>query len=373
MQNTPRDRAEQDLLALMRQLHADRGAMEKSALSVTARGRGLEFGRALAGLKTLGLVEEYEHRPFFLRRLFGARVATMLRVTEAGLSTAEADEPPVADPAIAKAPAPATDPVSDLPESDADDSADALPDAPQEPESVPIPSAVAAAVAARKAMQPAPPSAPSSPPAPEPQAEPKPQAEPVPQSEPEPDTAQAPEPAPAPEPRPAPRPRPVTGYTEDLGGIPQDAPAPQPVDPEVMDSLREILEGLGMEMTMAGEALVATRIAQGLKAGEALSQLVLFAFAHAVHHDILSGGAMEALGLADYTVEVMREIEKLRDAGEIEESRFEEDMRRLWALVKGEERAELAQELLADPVGGSAPPALLPEELRHVDEDEDED
>ncbi|MCT2539577.1 hypothetical protein [Sedimentimonas flavescens] len=312
MPDKPLERAELELLNVIAQLGDARGSVDRDSLSVEARGKGLEVGRPLVRLKEMGLVEEHEHRPFFLSRLFGAKVVMQLRLSAAAqalLAPAPQEEP---------VPAPhAAEPV-DLPA-----------EAPPEPAATPDPAPV----------------------------------EEVPPVE---ERPVAPVRAAPKAPKVS-----VSVFTEDLGGAPSDDATPlgTEVDPEVLAGMRELLEGFGMEMTMAGEALAADRMARGASVGEALTQVVMFAFAHAVRYDVQSEGEVQALGLNDYAIEVMREIEKLRDAGVIGEERFEEDMHHLWALVQGgEERLTRAEEMLLDPVGGAAPPALLPEDLRRAEE-----
>lgn len=381
MQDKLPERPELDLLIVVTELHAARGAVDRAALQVEARGRGLEVARPLSGLIGAGLVEEITHRPSFLKRLFGARETVVLAPTEAARSLLAAlngeTAAEVADEAAAAAPeavAPET-PVAEV-----------------APETVPVEAPVASDAAPFVLDQPAAetlaPEAPLQespvaevPPAEAPVAEPQPVdtpsveaavAEPTIEEAP---VAEAPRRAPA-RPMPTPARARVIGFTEELGGTPEEAPpiAPVRVDPEVMDGLRELLEGLGMELTMAGEALIGTRIAQGFSAGEALSQVVLFAFAHAIRHDILFHGEMRALGLSEYAIEVMREVEKLRDAGEIGEARFEEDMRALWALLEeAPDRDARLDALLTDPVGGAAPVAVLPEDLRSAEETDEEE
>lgn len=364
MQDKLPERPELDLLIVVTELHAERGAVDRAALQVVARGRGLEVARPLPGLIGAGLVAEITRRPSFLKRLFGARDEVVLAPTEAGRALIAALNGETAVEAAAAEPA-------------AEGVAPEMPVAVEAaPEEVPVeaPAATEAAPLARE------PSAPAAPVAEIPVTEPlvgqapavevtpvEPAAEDIP--------AAAAPPRRAP-PRPTPARARVIGFTEELGGAPEEVPAiaPVAVDPAVMDGLRELLESLGMEMTMAGEALIGTRIAQGFSAGEALSQLVLFAFAHAIRHDILFHGEMRALGLSEYAIEVMREVEKLRDAGEVGEARFEEDMRALWALLEeAPDRDARLDALLADPVGGAAPVAVLPEDLRSAEETEEED
>lgn len=381
MQDKLPERPELDLLIVVTELHAARGAVDRAALQVEARGRGLEVARPLSGLIGAGLVEEITHRPSFLKRLFGARETVVLAPTEAArsllavLNGETAAE--VADEAAAAAPeavAPETPVAEVAPET--------------EPVEAPVASDAAPFVLDQPAAETLAPEAPLQeslvaevPPAEAPVAEPQPVdtpsveaavAEPTIEEAP---VAEAPRRAPA-RPMPTPARARVIGFTEELGGTPEEAPpiAPVRVDPEVMDGLRELLEGLGMELTMAGEALIGTRMAQGFSAGEALSQVVLFAFAHAIRHDILFHGEMRALGLSEYAIEVMREVEKLRDAGEIGEARFEEDMRALWALLEeAPDRDARLDALLTDPVGGAAPVAVLPEDLRSAEETDEEE
>jgi hypothetical protein len=414
MQDKPLDRTELDLLAIIQELHAARGPIDRNLLSVVARGRGLEVARPLARLKNLGLVEEFERKPFFLKRLFGARPVALLRPVVPDQPATSAEETPVAFP---------TSPLSDAPSLLPDPSVDTAPMAtPQSFEAVepaaelaaepgvaepgvyvppvyeaPIyqPPVVEAPVAAPSPADeaPAPPEAFALPP--ESAADPVetealrtpraplidledgdeldmsdfalpldgPEAETLPEP-----PAEDAGPVPARPVAKAPRRAMPIGYTDEIGGIAQDFDVAQQMpalSPELMDGLHEVLGGVGMELTMAGEALIGDRMAKGASAGEALSQVVLFAFAHAVRYDAASEGEVKALGLNEYAVEVMRELEKLRDAGEIGEQCFEDDMRRLWGIVEDTpEGAGYAEDLLLDPVGGAAPPALLPEDLR---------
>ncbi|RWR52473.1 hypothetical protein EOW65_02550 [Sinirhodobacter ferrireducens] len=360
MQDKLPERPELDLLIVVTELHAERGAVDRAALQVVARGRGLEVARPLPGLIGAGLVTEITRRPSFLKRLFGARDEVVLAPTEAGqaliaaLNGETVIEAAAAEPVAAESVAPEMPVVVEAAPEEVPVEAPAVPEAaPLEP----APSASEAPVAEIAVTEPLVAQAAAVEVAPV-----EPAAEDIP-------VAAAP-------PRPTPARARVIGFTEELGGAPEEAPpiAPVAVDPAVMDGLRELLESLGMEMTMAGEALIGTRIAQGFSAGEALSQLVLFAFAHAIRHDILFHGEMRALGLSEYAIEVMREVEKLRDAGEVGEARFEEDMRALWALLEeAPDRDARLDALLADPVGGAAPVAVLPEDLRSAEETEEED
>ncbi|MGO4853477.1 hypothetical protein [Phaeovulum sp. W22_SRMD_FR3] len=407
MQDKPLDRTEHELLAIILELHAARGPIDRNLLSVVARGRGMEVARPLARLKNLGLVEEFERKPFFLKRIFGARPVALLRplppampaampvpVAEAPVVTT-ADAGPGADGIDTGAAlmAPAQDSIPEAPQ-DAPPAAQAEIFAPAEP-GVYVPPVYEAPI-----YQPPVPEAP----VPEMPATERPFTEapgqdhiaeadapgeeidldsesdeldmsdfalPLDAPELPEESAAAPSTAAPAAARPARRKVPV-GYTDEIGGIAQAfeiAPQMPDLSPELMDGLREVLGGVGMELTMAGEALIGDRMAKGASAGEALSQVVLFAFAHAVRYDAASEGEVKALGLNDYAVEVMRELEKLRDAGEIGEQCFEDDMRRLWRLVEDTpEGTEAAEALLQDPVGGAAPTALLPEDLRQADE-----
>lgn len=298
MHDKPLDPSERNLLKILSELLAERGFVTRDVLSVATRGRGVEFGRSYARIKSLALIVEVERRPFLLRRLFGAPTLLLVQLTEAGhLALSTGAELP--------ADAPLEPVVLDV----------------AEPEPVAV--AVAAPEAKRKVA--------------------------------------------------APKRRAVTGFTEDLGGVPV---APEPIspaataDPQAIEALREVLSGLGIELTMAGEMLAHHRIAQGDSGAEALMQVVLYTFAHAVHHDLAQENQMAALGLADYAVEVHREVQKLRDAGAVSAARFDADMGQIAVLMGGNATAAtLAATLLQDPIGGAAPPALLPEELRagHAD------
>ncbi len=335
MHDKPLNQAELDMLDIIRQLHAEKGPFLRSTLSVVGRGRGLEVARPFNRLKLLGLVEEIECRPFFLKWLFGAKPIILLRPSAAALATAytgdndESARLPIEAPPPLGATVPITKTLPPLPEPLAVIELAPLPAA-AEPIASPIPGPTEPEVA-----PPAPPkSAPTKP------------------------VRLAPD-----------------AYTDVIGGQPMahvSNPLAADLDPELQDGLREMLDVLGMEMTVAGEAMISARMAKGASAGEALAQVALFAFAHAAHYDILAGGPMQAAVLRDYAIDVIRELEKLRDSGEIGAEPFERDMRAIWALAdKESDRSQLVTELLADPIGGAAPPALLPEDVRGVAEHED--
>ncbi|WP_414896883.1 hypothetical protein [Rhodovulum sp. YEN HP10] len=413
MQEKPLESVELDLLAVIRQIHAEEGPFGRDLLLVRARGRGLEVSRPLGRLKELGLVEEIERKPILLRRLFGARPEALLRPTASGLAlgseatTSEATAAAEAGPDIGPDTGP--DPVSETspkagPEVGPQTGTGAgtgretatAPETTQRPTAVPDPDKKPAARTPSPALAPAqsPAPAPSTPePPPAPRVEPPapqaphpaphraspaeppvsaPKATAAPRAEP---SAPAAPPAGTDAPLPMPRraaPRNPRGYTEELGGSPvavKTVPLRHNADPAMMENLREALAVIGIEMTFAGEALIADRMDRGASIGEALSQVVLFAFAHAVAEDAREGEQLQALGLTDYAVDVIAEFERLRDAGEIDGDRLEEDMRRLWTLVgDSPDRLRLAEELLHDPVGGLTPPALLPEDLRPAKE-----
>lgn len=350
MQDKPLGQAEQDLLSVLQRLETSGVPVGREALSVEARGRGLEFGRSFARLKALELIEEVEKRPFFLFRLFGARSTFVLRVSQAGRMThgqmAEVNKAQVEPEAGAVEPAPVrvatVDNLADrtgcLPLAAWDEVA-AGPQTlmfPPEPDKT-LQEDFAAAEVSLQA--PAPPAAP-----------------------PALEKAKV---------RAAQRPRllPLTAFTETLGGAPLAMDAPdlrRAADPKVLQRLRDILSGLGIDLTLAGEELVADRMAKGATSAEALSQVVVYAFAHVVHHNLLHGRQVEALGLGVYVVEIRRELQTLRDAGEIGAERFDADMADLTRLIgDAEARGALAQTLLRDPFGGAAPPAVLPEDLRN--------
>ena len=327
MDDKPLDQAEQDLLELIRQLHAEKGPFLRSTLSVVGRGRGLDVARPFNRLKSLGLVAEIEQRPFFLFRLFGAKTIVLIQptVTEIAAEAPEVVKETVAPASVVKVKVSEPTPIAPVP--------------PPEP-------LVVNGVAPAKLKQ-----------------------EPIDVA---PIEAQVVPRKPA---RARPKPLPLDAYTDDIGGQPM-AHTPVPLalglDAELLDGMREMFDLLGMELTIAGETMISNRMAKGASAGEALCQVALFAFAHAAHHNLLVGGSVQAEVLHNYAIEVIRELEKLRDAGEVGAEPFERDMRALWALTEKEsDPTQLIADLLSDPVGGAAPPALLPEEVRGVTEYED--
>lgn len=320
----PMQKAELDLLAVIVRLHATRGPINRDVLSVEARGQGLEFGRALSVLRGAGLVEEVVKKPFFLMRLLGAKPLAQIRPTSSGLALlAPAAEGPAHTPE-----APRAETVADLPV-DAVDAVDAVADAPAvEPAVAPVETAPAAAPVA----EPAPPRAPRR------------------------------------------KPLPLNAYTDELGGIPDEDVALVPafqVDADIIAGLRDMLDVIAMPMTFAGEALVADRMAKGASAGDALMQLVLYGFAHAIRLDSETHGTLDLAGMAQYGDAVLAELEKLHLADAISADRFAADSAAIRALVgSGEPDRTLAESLiLSDPVAGAAPPALLPEDLRLPAED----
>ncbi|OYU18890.1 MAG: hypothetical protein CFE34_08235 [Rhodobacteraceae bacterium PARR1] len=317
----PMQKAELDLLGVIVRLHATRGPINRDMLSVEARGQGLEFGRALSVLRGAGLVEEVVKKPFFLSRLLGAKPIAQIRPTASGLALLApmADVP--AETAATPDDAPIETPIETaleiLPETPADAPLDAPVDAAPTPE-----------------VAPAPPRARS----------------------------------------PRPKPLPVNAYTDELGGIPDEDVALVPafqVAPAIIDGLRDMLDVIAMPMTFAGEALVADRMAKGMAAGDALIQVVLFGFAHAIRLDSETHGTLDLAGMAQYGDEVLAELEKLHHADAITADRFAADSAAIRALLGGgEPNRTLAESLiLSDPVAGAAPPALLPEDLRLPGED----
>ena len=312
MHDIPLDLSERTLLKAIAELQAAQGAVSRDALSAQTRGRGVEFGRSYARIKSFGLIVEITRHPFWLRRLLGAPSVLMVQLTEAGRMA-------LSELAAPRAPHPP--PLAPL---------EALDPAPPAPEAL-------QPVGAPKPVKAAPPLAP---------AQPK-------------------------------KRRAVVGFTEDLGGTPLQ---PEPVasaqsgHAQAIEALREVLTGLGIDLTMAGEMLASHRLDQGDSGAEALMQVIVFTFAHAVHQDLTNGRETAAMGLAEYAVEVQRELQKLRDAGAIPAVRFDADMGQLAVLMSATaEAARLAATLLQDPFGGAAPPALLPEDLRRSDSDDDAD
>lgn len=361
MQDKPLEQADQDLLDLIRQLHTDHGPILRTTLSVVGRGRGLDVARSLGRLKTLGLVEEYEKRPFFLLRLFGARPTNWLRPVAPAVPVevkAEEVQGAVEAPTVSPAPAP-------LPEIPADAPVEVVAEGmiPEVSPVIAVPEDKAPEIRVPEFAAPEPLSAQpvTAPVVPPPQAV---APEVAPETE-----------APPPVTRPArPARLPLNAYTDEIGGQPMAVAPAVDLDPELLEGLHEMLELLGMEVTIAGDALIGNRVSRGALAGEALLQVVVFAFAHAARYDILSGSPVPADDLHAYGQALVRELEKLRDAGEIRSEPFDRDIGLVLTLADkaaGDSRAALIEELLADPVGGIAPPALLPEGLRGLEDYED--
>ena len=343
----PLQKAELDLLSVIVRLHALRGPINRDVLSVEARGQGLEFGRALSVLRGQALVEEVVKKPFILARLLGARPVALIRPTATGLALLAG----LATPTAPETDAPASDTLS---QTAADTTAEAVP---SEPVSDPTPAEAEPPIAATVAE-----------PDPVP-AEPAPEQAPIAEQ-----LAEPAAPVPPPAPRPAPRKSlPLNAYTDELGGAPlEDVPLVPAfrIDPEIVEGLRDLLDVIGMPLTYAGEALIADRMSRGATAGDALMQVVLFTFAHAIRLDSATHGTLDLSGLAQYADEVVAELEKLHQAEAISEDRFAEDSALIRAMVGGgEPDRALSHQVLTDPVGGAAPPALLPEDLRLPTED----
>ena len=312
MHEKPLDMSERSLLKTIADLQAAHGTVSRDVLSVETRGRGVEFGRSYARIKSLRLIVEATRHPFWLRRLLGAPSVVVVNLTEAGRMALAEMAAPRAPHQPPLAPLQALDPEPPAPET-------------QPPVVVPKP------------VKAAPPLTPSQPN----------------------------------------KRRAVVGFTEDLGGTPLQ---PEPIGSaqsdhaQAIEALREVLAGLGIDLTMAGEMLASQRMDQGYSGAEALMQVIVFTFAHAVHQDLTNGRETAAMGLAEYALEVQRELQKLRDAGAIPAARFDADMGQLAVLMSATaEAARLAATLLQDPFGGAAPPALLPEDLRRSDSDDDAD
>lgn len=342
------DAAERELLGVILDLFAEGGPIARNILSVQARGRGIEVARPLLGLNARGLVEEIEQRPGFFRRLLGARTIVVVCPTEAALalrsSAGEATTP--ADATVADAPAAKRDDSNaSVPNGVASTVAETSPSPMEADGPAALPSFLRPETSLAAKMVSTPEDRPAA-------------AEPL---------ADAPAGPTSPAATRQVSRANLLAFTEELGGTPleDDVRIRKPdVAPQVMDGLRETLALVGMELTAAGELLIGDRIQKGASQGDALSQVVLFAFAHVINFEALGGGLLKVGALRDYAVGVMRTLEKLRDGGEIAENRFEEDMRFLWVMVQDTAaRFEEARKLLVDPIGGMAPPAVLPEDL----------
>ena len=324
-QDRPLEKPERDLLAVILSLHAERGPMLRDAVSVVARGQGLEFGRALASLRSLGLVEEVLKRPFFLARWLGVKPVMLIRPTAAGLALALPPTAPVAAPAADQG---GTEQVGAEPVAQAAAPAVAAPPSPPAPTPVPAPAVApvttAVVEAAREAAKPAP------------ERKPRRQAN--------------------------------LGYTEDMGGAPIDMPAqiaPTVVDDAILADIGETLDVVGLTLTDAGVALVNARVTQGVAPGDTLLKVILYGLAHALRLDALSQETLDKDSTRQYMREVLVELGKLRDAGAMDPAVFESDSAEILRLLQaGPESLALCDALLADPIGGAAPPCLLPEELR---------
>lgn len=369
MQDKPLEQADQDLLDLIRQLYGDHGPILRTTLSVVGRGRGLDVARSLGRLKTLGLVEEYEKRPFVLLRLFGARPTNWLRPVAPAVPAevkAEEVQGEVEAPTVSLAPTPLPEIPVDAPVAAVAEVV--IPEAPpviaQPVIAVPEDKAPDLRVPEFAAPEPLSAQPVTAPVVPAPEAV-APEVAPV---------TEVPPPVTRPVPPARPARLPLNAYTDEIGGQPMAVAPAVDLDPELLEGLHEMLELLGMEVTIAGDALIGNRVSRGALAGEALLQVVVFAFAHAARYDILSGSPVPADDLHAYGQALVRELEKLRDAGEIRAEPFDRDIGLVLTLADkaaGDSRAALIEELLADPVGGIAPPALLPEGLRGLEDYED--
>ncbi|NPD16744.1 hypothetical protein HOY34_16250 [Xinfangfangia sp. D13-10-4-6] len=402
MQEKPGDSAAQELLTLIRQLYAESGPVLRTRLSVVGRGRGLDVARLLIGLKAAGQIEEYEKKPGWIGWLLGKRNQMVLRPLgaaeehvapepelapgnlapgnlAAGNAVQERGEVPVGqfEPAPPETAPEARDAAETVAEVDAESVAAPVVSAPEpelsaepEPEltqmapAVPVPELPVHEVPVPELAVPEVP-APVAAPQASVMAAPAVAAEPI----------RAPDPVSVAVPT---RPRPVpVGYADDIGGVPialQPAQLHASLDPDLLEGVRDFLVTLGIELTHAGEMLLADRMGRGAAAGDALMQVVLFGFAHMARFDVISDSPADPAELRDYTHSVLTELERLRDAGEISDDRFAQDRDEILTLSDSTaDRAALIDRLFMDPVGGMAPPALLPAELRGVEEFEEDD
>lgn len=106
------------------------------------------------------------------------------------------------------------------------------------------------------------------------------------------------------------------------------------LDAELLDGMREMFDLLGMELTIAGETMISNRMAKGASAGEEHCAKWRCLPSHTQPTTICWSAARFEPGSARYAIEVIRELEKLRDAGEVGAEPFERDMRALWALTE---------------------------------------
>lgn len=312
---------ESALLSALGTLLADEPAIEMDSLRVKVGALGYELGRTYLSLRSHNLVQEHQTRPGFFRRLFGAESKRLVSLTDAGRALAKANAP--------RAPE-SWPPETRQPETRATESSTPEPQTPETP-------------APQTPRNTAP-------------------------AKPAPVTPKAPPKAAPAQTRKKPRAAPPsnTDFTETLGGAPVDHPLPAQ-DPVRLEGLGEMLGLTGFEITPAGQLLAGKRWSEGRRDSEVALEILVVALAHAANLDALGMAHLDRDVARQFFAEVEREFAQLAAAGELSAQELSHNLATVFAILgtPAEAKAPLAN-ILQDPVLGSAPPAICPDDFYHA-------
>lgn len=167
--------------------------------------------------------------------------------------------------------------------------------------------------------------------------------------------------------RKKPRPAPLapSDFTETLGGAPLDAPI-APHDPVRLEGLGEMLGLTGFEITPAGQLLAGKRWAQGRRDSEVALEILLVAVAHAARLDMQGMAHLDRAVAHLFFAEVEKEFAQLAAAGELSADLLTRTLTTVTAILGTPDQAEAPlAAILDDPLLGSAPPAICPEDFYH--------
>jgi hypothetical protein len=304
--------------AVLSAVLTEQGEVDRDSVRVLVASRGVDLGRDYIRLRDLGLVEEVDARPGFLRRLFGAKAKRLVRLTERGMALARPEDAPIAAVAVK-----AGDPV---------ERGGADPSAPEAVGEVVVAASVEAAVAPEAVVAAA-----------------------VPETAAPAGTVQA-QTLVLSQRRFTP-----ADFTEAVGGAPmEDAPALP--EGERLDGLAELLGLIGFELLPAGRLLAAHRWAEGFGDADVALEVLVVSVAHAARLNATGTARLEVGAMLAVVDAIGAALGHLVAEDALTAPQLAESLETMRVFVAGGAGAEAAiAALLDDPLRGLAPPAACPE------------
>lgn len=318
---------EQTAFGILASILIERDHVERDALRVLVASKGGAIGREYMRLRGLGLIEEISIQPNFLRRLFGAKAKTQVRLTEKGRKLANQTTEgttPSSDLLVAQAQAANPDlQKTAVDEQTLSDGVDALRHEATLPAVQEIDPAMAPDAAARTPAK----------------------------------LGEAKAKLTAPK-RFAP-----ADYTDVLGGQADDSSFTL-TGSERLDGLAELLGLMGFEITPAGNLLAANRWADGYSDPEVALEVLVISVAHAARLNRTGTARLDRNAMLSFLDAVGETMSSLVSEGHLTAAQVTESLETMRSFLQTNDRSQAAiDDLLSDPLRGMAPPAILPDEV----------